>query len=112
MAFFRHPVTRYFLIAFVGTWLFQLPMVLGQDGLGLFAYHVPMPLYIGLFLLSSAVPAGSAAVLTFRLEGRSGLHQFVRRFGQWRVGVVPFLIVTLAYPLLYLAGYWLTTGTA
>lgn len=86
MAFFRHPVTRYFLIAFAGTWFFQLPMVLGRDGLGLFAYHVPMPTYVGLFLLSSAVPAVSGAWLTFKLEGRPGLQRFVRRFGQWRVG--------------------------
>jgi len=29
-----HPLVAYFTIAFIGTWLVFVPLLLGQDGLG------------------------------------------------------------------------------
>jgi hypothetical protein len=48
-----HPVAAFLILAYAGTWLFEMPMVLGKDGLGLLPFSVPLPLYIILFLLSS-----------------------------------------------------------
>src|SRR5262245_53537106 len=35
----HRPLTAYFIIAFAGTWLAVLPLLLGADGLGLFSYR-------------------------------------------------------------------------
>jgi hypothetical protein len=49
----RNPIIAYFLIAFAGTWLLDSPMVLGKDGLGIFAFNVLLPIYVILFILGS-----------------------------------------------------------
>ena len=68
----RQPVVAYFVLAYLGTWLLQLPMVLGQDGLGIFSFSVPLPIYIVLFLASSfSRPTGAAIYVTSVLEGRA-----------------------------------------
>jgi membrane protease YdiL (CAAX protease family) len=98
-----HPVTSYFVLAYAGTWLLLLPMVLSSDGLGLMRFSVPFPIYAALFLLSSfAGPTLSAVVVTDVLEGRAGLGRFFRRYVQWRVGVFPYLFVFVLYPLIWL----------
>ena len=30
----RHPLVSFFVLAYAGTWLFELPYVLSEDGLG------------------------------------------------------------------------------
>jgi hypothetical protein len=78
----------YFVLAFAGAWLFLAPMVLGQDGLGLLPYSVPFWLYVGLFLSATFVgPTMGALVVTSALEGKEGVGRFLRRYGQWRVGL-------------------------
>jgi membrane protease YdiL (CAAX protease family) len=101
------------VIAFAGTWLLQLPMVLGRDGLGIFAYHVPLPVYILLFLASSfSGPTGAALVVTSAMEGKDGIRRFFRRYGQWRVGLRWYLFVLIVFPLIYLVAASVILGTA
>lgn len=100
----KHPLVAFFIFAFAGTWLLELPMVLGRDGLGLFPYRVPMPLYIVLFLLSSFLgPTLAALLVTNALEGKAGLRKFFRRYGQWKVGLPWYLFVIFGFPSLYIA---------
>ena len=99
----RQPVAAYFVLAYLGTWILQLPMVLGQDGLGLFPFQVPLPVYIILFLASSfSGPTGAAVYVTSVLEGRVGGWRFFRRYVQWRVGFRWYLFAFFAFPLIYL----------
>ena len=99
----RHPFLAFFTLAFAGTWLLDLPMVLGQDGLGLLPYHMPFVLYAGLFLLSSyAGPTLAALLVTAVLEGKAGVRHFVQRYGQWRVGARWYLVILVGYPLFFL----------
>jgi hypothetical protein len=35
-----HPLTAYFVIAFAGTWIVDLPLLLGSDGISLFSYKI------------------------------------------------------------------------
>lgn len=42
----KHPLISYFILAFIGTWLLDAPMVLGKDGLGFFQYQVPLPVTV------------------------------------------------------------------
>ncbi|NLF78118.1 MAG: hypothetical protein GX573_20690, partial [Chloroflexi bacterium] len=109
----EHPVTSFFAIALIGTWLFQLPMILSSDGLGLLPYQVPFPIFVVLFLLSTfAGPTLGAVVVTDALEGRAGVRRFFRRYVQWRVGILPYLIVLFGYPLLWLAAVSSQLGLA
>ena len=99
----RQPVAAYFVLAYLGTWILQLPMVLGQDGLGLFQFQVPLPVYIILFLASSfSGPTGAAVYVTSVLEGKEGVRRFFRRYVQWRVGFRWYLFAFFAFPLIYL----------
>jgi membrane protease YdiL (CAAX protease family) len=109
----RHPVLYYFILAFVLTWAFILPMLLGQDGLGIFPYRVPESLYLILFICASfAGPTLSAVLLTAAVDGKAGLRVFFRRYAQWRVGWRWHFVGFLAYPLLYLGAAMLYQGMA
>ena len=109
----RHPLVAYFVLAFAGTWLVELPIVLGKDGLGIFSYSVPLPIYIVLFLICSFTgPTLSAILVTAALEGRAGVKAFLRRYLQWRVGVKWYLIVILGTPLVYLLAASIWQGIA
>ncbi len=106
----RHPLVAYFTIAFLGTWLVDLPIVLGQDGLGLLGYHIPLEVNAVLFLLSSfAGPTLGAVVVTGAVGGGPGVRAFFRRYGQWRINIRWYLFALLGVPLVYLisAVVWL-----
>ena len=106
----RHPFVSFFVVAFAGTWLFLAPMVLGQDGLGLLPYSVPFLLYVVLFLAASfSGPTVAALVVTAALEGKGGVKLFLRRYGQWRVGLRWYLLFLLGFPAIYFiaASVWM-----
>jgi hypothetical protein len=93
----RHPLVSFFVLAFAGTWLFELPYVLSADGSGLLPFSSPllgwtMPLtvYLGPFL--------AAFVMTGATEGREGVRSLLRRFVLWRVGLRWYLFVFLGIP--------------
>ncbi|MEO8451807.1 MAG: CPBP family intramembrane glutamic endopeptidase [Gemmatimonadota bacterium] len=95
-------IVRFFLCTFGITWAIQLPILLGQDGLGLFGYHLPLPLYFGLFLVAAFGPT-AAAYLTLRtFEGTAGVKAWLQRFVRWRVGGKWFVVALLGYPVLHL----------
>lgn len=106
-----HPISAFFILAYVGTWLLELPMVLGKDGLGLLPFNVPLPLYIVLFLLSSfSGPTLAAFLVTHALEGKAGMKRLFRRYGKWRVGLLWYLVVIFGFPLVYLASASIALG--
>jgi uncharacterized protein len=108
---YRHPVAAYFGLAYLLTWSFQLPMVLGQDGLGILPFHVPLPIYVILFLLSSFVgPTGAAVYVTSVLEGKQGVRTFFRRYIQWRFGMRWYLFAFFAFPAVSLLSAGIVLG--
>jgi hypothetical protein len=42
----RHPLVFYSLIAYAGTWLVWLPLLLSEDGLGLLSFSSPLGLLV------------------------------------------------------------------
>jgi len=99
----RHPILAYFFFTFAGTWLLDLPMVLGKDGLGLFPYNVPMILYVILFILGSfSGPTVAAFVVTNAIEGKAGMRRLFRRYGQWRVKSRWYLLAIFGFPVIYI----------
>lgn len=98
-----HPFVTYFVVAFGGTWLLDLPLILGKDGLGLLPYHIPFLLYAGIFLAGSyAGPTLAAFLVTTACEGKAGVRQFLHRYAQWRVQLRWYFLILLGYPLFFL----------
>jgi uncharacterized protein len=109
----RSPITAFFVLAFAGTWLPVLPLVLSQNGLRLYWLEASelvfgLPFIFGTF----TGPTLAALLVTWALEGRQGLVLFLRRYGQWRVGLRWFLLVVFAYPLLYLLASTVLLGAS
>ena len=98
----QHPIVAYFTFAFAGTWILQMPMLLGRNGLGIFPYEVPETLFAILFILSAYTgPTLSAFIVTNALDGKEGRRKLFRRYGQWRVGLPWYLLAIFGLPLIY-----------
>src|SRR5215203_4069092 len=92
-----HPLVFFFVIAYAGTWLFELPYVLSEYGVGLLPTRSPVLLWtspVSIFM----GPFLAAFVMTGVTEGREGVGRFVRRFVLWRVGFRWYLFVFVGIP--------------
>ncbi|MFN8442858.1 MAG: CPBP family intramembrane glutamic endopeptidase [Caldilineaceae bacterium] len=56
--------------------------------------------------------ASAPLAITAAREGKPGVKQFLRRFGQWRVGWQWYLIILFGFPALYLIPATVWLGTA
>src|SRR5215203_5983679 len=96
----RHPLTFFFIIAYAGTWLVELPYVLSEDGSGLLPFSSPLLTWV----LSPASiflgPTLAAFIMTGITEGREGVGHFLRRFVLWRVGLRWYLFALLGIPMI------------
>src|SRR3954465_16049859 len=95
----RHPLVSFFVLAYAGTWLFELPYLLSEDGSGLLPYSTPLlkwtaplTIFLGPFL--------AAFVMTGVTEGREGVGRLLRRFVLWRVGFRWYLFALVGVPVL------------
>jgi membrane protease YdiL (CAAX protease family) len=103
----------YFILAYAGTWIPLLPVVLSSDknSLGLFPYTVPFIAVALLFLVGGfAGPTLAAFVMTSHESGRSGVRQLLRRYVQWRAGFQWYLVALFGYPVVLLIGASLVLG--
>ncbi|HEX6554324.1 MAG TPA: CPBP family intramembrane glutamic endopeptidase [Ktedonobacteraceae bacterium] len=113
----RHPLIAFFVIAFAGSWIAFLPLVLAQNGLGLLPYTIPAvgpyPLsYYFAVLGAIAGPTLASFVVTAVTTGKAGVWQLLRRYALWRVGVRWYLLVIVGMPLIQLACSSVFLGTA
>ena len=108
----RHPLVAYFVIAFAGTWLFFVPLLLAKNGLGLLPFTIPdvVTLLIVLVLSTLAGPTLAALTVTAATTGRAGLRTFLRRYLQWRVGVLWYLLALFGFLLVYLLSVSIPLG--
>jgi len=106
----RHPLVSYFTLAYVLTWILVIPIVFSQKGLGVF--HLPEPVLLAMFLLSTfSGPLPAALIVTSVVDGKSGRQQLWQRMLQWRVGFGWYLLVLIGYPLMFLVGLTVSSGT-
>src|SRR5918995_6346653 len=82
----RHPLVSFFVIAYAGTWLVELPYVLSDYGAGLLPTRSPVLLWTSPVAVFTG-PFLSAFVMTGVTQGREGVGRFLRRFVLWRGGV-------------------------
>jgi membrane protease YdiL (CAAX protease family) len=98
-----HPLVAFFVIAFAGSWIVWLPLVLAQDGLGVLSYTVPGGVSNLLFTLGIiAGPTLAALITTAITGGRASVWQFLRRYIQWRVGIQWYLLCLFGFISVYL----------
>src|ERR671911_839178 len=97
----RHPLVSFFVLAFAGTWLFELPYVLSEYGAGLLPTRSPVLLWtspVSIFM----GPFLAAFVMTGAIEGRDGVGRLLRRFVLWRVGFRWYLFAFVGIPVIAL----------
>src|SRR5690349_21247418 len=73
-----HPLVAYFVIAFAGTWLPTLPVVLARNGLHLIPFTFPFLGIFGIFMLAAFTgPTLSAFIVTAATQGKAGIMQIL-----------------------------------
>jgi uncharacterized protein len=95
----RHPLVSFFVLAYAGTWLFELPYVLSEYGAGILPTKNPVLLWTSPVAVFTG-PFLSAFVMTAVTEGRAGVGRFLRRFVLWRVGFRWYLFVIVGIPVI------------
>lgn len=106
----RHPLIFYSIIAYAGTWLVWLPLLLSEDGLGLFSYSAPLPLILTGGIGTFSGPALAAFVMTGVTEGREGVRRLLRSIVLWRVGLRWYLFALIGIPVVLTLGALVVPG--
>jgi membrane protease YdiL (CAAX protease family) len=95
----RHPLVFFFIIAYAGTWLVELPYVLSEDGAGLLPFSSPLLKWTSPVTIFTG-PFLAAFIMTGITEGRAGIHRLLRRFVLWRVGLRWYLFALVGIPVI------------
>jgi membrane protease YdiL (CAAX protease family) len=93
----RHPLTSFFLLAFLITWILLFPLVF--TGLGLFGFHVSEQWHF----LGALGPAVSALTVTYLTRGREGWHEYFQRLRRWREVKPIWRAIAVFSPLVFFA---------
>ena len=65
----RHPLVSFFVLAYAGTWLTELPYVLSKDGAGILPFSSPLLIWTSPLTVFMG-PFLAAFVMTGATEGR------------------------------------------
>lgn len=98
----RSELIGYFFLAYAWTWIFWIPMALASlRGLRLGISQE------ALATLGQCGPLISALVWTHRVEGRSGLSEFLRGLVKWRIPAFWLSFALFFSPAAYLTSIWI-----
>jgi membrane protease YdiL (CAAX protease family) len=107
----RHPLVFFFLIAYAGAWLVEVPIALSETGTGLLPFTIPTPvLALAIAAATFLGPTLSAYIMTYMTEGRIGIRRLLRRYVLWRVGLRWYLFILLGIPAIELLGAIVVPG--
>ena len=107
----RHPLVFFFLIAYAGAWLVEVPVALSETGTGLLSFTIPRPLLaLAIAAATFLGPTLSAFIMTGITEGRIGIRRLVHRYVLWRVGFWWYLFVLLVIPAIEVVGAIVVPG--
>jgi membrane protease YdiL (CAAX protease family) len=99
----RHPLVFYFVLAYAGTWLVELPYV-RFGGMGLLPFRWPVPFLVAGILAPFAGPSLAAFVMEYATGGKAGVVRLLRAIGRWRVGFRWYLFAILGIPAINVLG--------
>ncbi|GAA4484203.1 type II CAAX endopeptidase family protein [Microbacterium panaciterrae] len=103
----RHPLTAFFVIAYLFAWLVELPVVLAAQGV---LPAMPKVVVAILIPLATFGPTVGAFVMTGVTEGKGGVRHLLRRYVQWRVGLIWYLFLLVGVPLIIVLGTIVVPG--
>ena len=107
----RHPLSGYFVLAYLGAWLTLVPVVFSKSGIGLLPYETPFGVFALLFILSGFLgPTLAGVVMTAVQTGKPGVRQLLRRYMQWRVAPHWVLLTLFGYIIFDVACVALAIG--
>lgn len=95
----RHALLSFFLLAFCVAWGYGLP-AFGFFHLQSLVWALPLALS----------PTFAALVMSWVIDGKSGVYALLRRLLLWHVGIKWYLFVLLALPALIISGILLIPG--
>jgi uncharacterized protein len=85
----RYPLPVFFILAYLLSWIFLIPLMLSQQGVGIrISYDI-------FFLLGGWGPTLAAILITALIAGKQSVKAFLIRGLQWRVGFRWYLVVLL-----------------
>ncbi|MFW9947995.1 MAG: CPBP family intramembrane glutamic endopeptidase [Candidatus Odinarchaeota archaeon] len=90
----NHPLTSYFILACIFTWILALPLIL--TGLGLTSVNMNW------HFLAAFGPTISALIVVYLAKGRLGLKELKERCLKWKVGVFWILFSAFIMPLFFI----------
>lgn len=109
----RHPLFFFFLIAYAGAWVVEMPVVLSQTGTGLLPFTLPRPVVVVAIAAATFTgPTLSAFIMTWAVEGKAGIRRLLRRYVLWRVKFRWYLFVLLVIPASEILGAIVLPGVA
>jgi membrane protease YdiL (CAAX protease family) len=77
--FKMHPLTTYFIVAYLISWFFMVPLALTKQGI------IKWPFPFSTHYLAAYGPIISAVIVTLISSGKSGLKQLLKNVIKWKV---------------------------
>ncbi|ADJ42293.1 CAAX amino terminal protease [Amycolatopsis mediterranei S699] len=100
----RRPLTWFFVLANLLSWLAWTPYILSGNGLGVLPFRFPEVLgtaqFAGVLPGAYLGPIGAAFFVTAVADGRTGLRRWTARLFKWRVSWLWYVGVVLSVPAL------------
>ncbi|MEV6441926.1 type II CAAX endopeptidase family protein [Amycolatopsis sp. NPDC051716] len=100
----RRPLTSFFVLANLLSWLAWTPYILSGNGLGVLHFRFPEVLgtaqFAGVLPGAYLGPIGAAFLVTAVADGRTGLRRWTARLFKWRVSWLWYVGVVLSVPAL------------
>jgi membrane protease YdiL (CAAX protease family) len=98
----RRPLTWFFVLANLMSWLAWTPYILSENGLGVWHFRFPEVLgtaqFAGVLPGAYLGPIGAAFFVTAVADGRTGLRRWTNRLFKWRVNWLWYVAVVLSVP--------------
>jgi len=102
----KHPVTTFFLLTFLASWLFWIPgaIVFGekiqkQSAAEITSFIIKFPIFSVLTTIGAAFPSIVAIILIRKFYGKKVLQDVFSRYKKWRVSPLWYLVSITLIPL-------------
>ncbi|CUI16108.1 CAAX amino terminal protease family protein [Candidatus Protochlamydia naegleriophila] len=99
----RFPLTSYFILAYLLSWLVWGSFVLSRNGAGLLPFNSPMP-FLPTVALGAFGPSLAALIVIGMSEGWIGIRDFLKRIMLWRVRLWWYFFALIGIPLIMTLG--------
>jgi membrane protease YdiL (CAAX protease family) len=109
----RYPLVAFFTLAYLGSWIIWLPLLLAGNNLLLPPTAISPGLRFFLLVLAPfAGPTLAALLMTAATDGKAGVRVLLGRYVQWRFGLPWYLVALAGPPLVLMLGVAAVYGPA